>query len=484
MHRNLDQLAARTFDVLVVGGGICGLIVACDCAERGLSVALIEHGDFGSGSSFNHLRTIHGGLRYLQTLDIGRARESIRERRTLARIAGGALRPLPFVLPLGRSLTRGKLAMRCGFLLDRIVGCDRNHLVPPSHRLPSGRVLGRAEAVERYPELRASDLTGAAVWWDYVTTEADRLTLAWAIAAAQHGAVLANYVEATALAMDAHRILGASALDRLGGRSLHIAARITVNATGGALDRLLAPLGLATGTPMVRAMNLVTRRAAGDVALGALGPMGRNLFTVPWRGRALYGTWESTHPIQAGDLTEQDTELSRFIDELNQAFPSLALTRKDVALVHRGIVPARRRPDGTLAARGDEVVTDHSEEGGGVAGLVSVAAAKYTTARAVAETVTTRLLAKLGRPHRPARTDTLDLPVSVGACDADLRHAAREEMAVTLEDAVIRRTPLGAVGYPGDEVAQRAATVVGSELGWDSARQRQEIEDLRRFYDL
>src|SRR5216683_3014623 len=108
MHRDVDLLTARTFDVLVIGGGIHALTIACDAAQRGLAVALIERDDFGSGSSFNHLRTIHGGLRYLQTLDVGRASESVRERRTLARIAPHAVRPLPFALPLTRSLTKGK----------------------------------------------------------------------------------------------------------------------------------------------------------------------------------------------------------------------------------------------------------------------------------------------------------------------------------------------------------------------------------------
>src|SRR5689334_23595684 len=118
MTRDLDQLTGRTFDVLVVGGGIYGLAIAYDAAQRGLRVALIERHDFGSGASFNHLRTIHGGLRYLQTLDIVRARESIRERRTLARIAPHALRPVPFVLALPNSLTKGPLAMRTGFAID------------------------------------------------------------------------------------------------------------------------------------------------------------------------------------------------------------------------------------------------------------------------------------------------------------------------------------------------------------------------------
>src|SRR5437867_8666415 len=102
MVRDIDRLTTRTFDLLVVGGGIYGLTIAYDAAQRGLGVALIDRGDFGSGTSFNHLRTIHGGLRYLQTLDVFRARESVRERRTLARIAPHAVQPVSFALPLYR----------------------------------------------------------------------------------------------------------------------------------------------------------------------------------------------------------------------------------------------------------------------------------------------------------------------------------------------------------------------------------------------
>src|SRR5690242_3002453 len=130
MPRALDPLVSRTFDLLVVGGGVYGLTIARDAAQRGLTVALIERCDFGSGSSFNHLRTIHGGLRYLQTLDIARARESIRERATLARIAPWALVPMRFVLPLAHSLTRGPLAMRAGFALDGVTSFGRNRHVP------------------------------------------------------------------------------------------------------------------------------------------------------------------------------------------------------------------------------------------------------------------------------------------------------------------------------------------------------------------
>src|SRR5436190_23798296 len=252
MRRDVDRLTAQTFDVLIVGGGIYGLTIAYDAAQRGVSVALVEADDFGSGASFNHLRTIHGGLRYLQTLDIRRARESVRERRTLARIAPHALQPLVFALPATRSVTKGKLALRAGFLVDSLLAFDRNRGVPAALRLPRGRVVSRGRAIQRFPGLKRQGLTGAAVWYDYETTEADRLTFSWAIAAVEHGAVLANHVEAIAPITDGgRRVGGVRAGDRLTGREIEIAARVTVNATGAAIDRLLTPLGLTSGVPRV-----------------------------------------------------------------------------------------------------------------------------------------------------------------------------------------------------------------------------------------
>src|SRR4051812_6681326 len=149
MIRDVDRLHASRYDVLVVGGGVYGLTIACDASQRGLSVALIERNDLGSGATFNHLRTIHGGLRYLQTLDIARSRESIQERRTLARIAPRAVRPLAFALPLSRSVVRGRLAMRAGFLIDAVVSRHRNDDVPASHHLAHGGVISRREAERR-----------------------------------------------------------------------------------------------------------------------------------------------------------------------------------------------------------------------------------------------------------------------------------------------------------------------------------------------
>ena len=536
MIRDLDRLTATTFDVLVVGGGIYGLTIAYDAAQRGLSVALVERNDFGSGTSFNHLRTIHGGLRYLQSLDIGRARESVRERRTVARIAPHAVRPLPFVVPLYRSLMRGKLAMRAGFALDRLVAFDRNRGVLASHRLPGGRVVSRSHAAQRFPGLRRQGLTGAAVFCDYVTTEPDRFTFAFALAAVEHGAVLANHLEAIAPLVDGARVTGVSARDTLGSRTLDIAARLTVNATGGRVDGLLKPLGLSTGIPMLKAMNLVTKRDAGDEALGGRSVSGRNLFLVPWRDRALFGTWESDRVCDPDDTSVSEGDVAAFIAELNQAYPTLDLTMADVTLVHRGVVPAAVR-GGKVGLEGHEQVRDHASPG--FECLLSVAGTKFTTARGVAQRVTDTILSKLKQAPAPCRTAVTPLPGGgirdIGLAIAEARReydeelptatiphliaaygsryrdvmevaanrpdwktrlapespvigaelilAVRNEMAPTLADAVIRRTPLGALGHPGSAALLRAAAIVADELGWRDDRRRQEVAAVERFFD-
>jgi glycerol-3-phosphate dehydrogenase len=540
--RDLDQLAARTFDVLVVGGGVYGLTTAYDAAQRGLSVALIERDDFGSGASFNHLRTIHGGLRYLQSLDFARARESVRERRTIARIAPHAIKPLPFALPLYRSITKGKLALRAGLLLDRFVAAGRNRGVPSSHRLPVGRVYSRGSAIQRFPGLKRQGLTGAAVWHDYVTVEPDRLTFSWAQAAAGHGAVLANHVEATELLQEGRRVFGVRARDAISGQSREVIARVTVNATGAAVHQLLELAGVTARVPMIRTMNLVTRRDAGEEALGGRSTSGRYLFMVPWRERALFGTWEANRPCDAHTSSPAEGDVAEFTAELNQAFPALDLSSADITLVHHGIVPAVVHGEGqgaTVGLEGHERIRDHAADGPeGLAGLVTVIGTKYTTARAVAERVTDLLLRKLELAPVACRTAVTLLPGGsvrdVGLAIADARRdhdeglptdtiphliaaygsqfrevldltanrpdwkarvaagspvivaelvqAARREMAVTLADALIRRTPTGALGYPGDDALSRAADIVGAEHGWSDDRKRAEINAVRSFY--
>src|SRR5947209_17274484 len=111
MYRDVAALESRAFDVLVIGGGIVGAATAWDATQRGLSVALVEAGDFGGGTSWNSLKTIHGGLRHLQHLDVPGVRESVRERRALLTIASPIVEPLSFVVPARGAGSRSPLAL-------------------------------------------------------------------------------------------------------------------------------------------------------------------------------------------------------------------------------------------------------------------------------------------------------------------------------------------------------------------------------------
>src|SRR5689334_8893588 len=176
--RDFSALGDTTFDVLVVGGGIHGLATALDAAARGLKVALVEAGDFGAATSFNHQRTAHGGLRSLQGLRFDLARESIRERRVLARIAPRLLRPLPFIVGTYRSVTRGRLALRAAFQIDRWLARHRNDELEPELHLPPARLTSKAATLKLFPGVRPQGLTGGASWYDYQIVHSSRLAIA------------------------------------------------------------------------------------------------------------------------------------------------------------------------------------------------------------------------------------------------------------------------------------------------------------------
>jgi glycerol-3-phosphate dehydrogenase len=139
MVRDLRRLADETFDLIVVGAGIYGALAAWDASQRGLRVALVDRGDFGGGTSFNNLKTLHGGLRSLQALSLPQMRRFVRERRAMARMMPHLLRPLPFCVPTSGALTRSRLALRAALAITDAVSADRSAgIVDAALRLPRG----------------------------------------------------------------------------------------------------------------------------------------------------------------------------------------------------------------------------------------------------------------------------------------------------------------------------------------------------------
>jgi glycerol-3-phosphate dehydrogenase len=535
MKRDLSRLTSAEHDVVVIGGGIHGLAIAYDAAQRGLAVALIERGDFGGATSFSHLKTVHGGLRYLQSADFSRMRESITERRTFARIAPHLVKPLPFVMPTFAKLTRSRLAMSVAFRIDAMVASDRNAGLGPRHRLPAGHVISRDECVRLFGGSTPRPVTGGALWYDYQMVEADRLTLGFGLAADAHGAALANYVEAVEPIRDGSRMRGVRARDTLTGELFDIKARLVVNAAGPWAADLLERWALSKAWPLLKTINVVVKRPPTETGLVGPTPQGRALVLVPWHDRVVVGTGESSRLCSAGEQAVSTGDLEQFLEEANGTFPAWRIEPRDVTLVHRGVVPAAVRK-GRLGLEGHSQVRDHAADG--LTGLISIVGVKYTTARYVAQRTVDLAVSRLGKAAAGCRTASEPLPgadaaepesaarelagrypqfadaqaalrlvqlygtaasgildlaatdatlgariaPSVPVLRAEIVHAVRTEMALTLTDVVVRRTALGAAGHPGGDVAGACADLLQAECRWPADRRTREIEALNSFY--
>src|SRR5215216_974667 len=213
MKRNLERLTDQKYDILIVGGGIHGAITAWDAALRGVSVGLIERGDFGSGTSQNSLKIIHGGLRYLQDGNLSRTRTMARERTTWMKIAPHLIHPLACVMPTTQQMTRSRIMMSFVLRANDILSFDRNQLADPEKDIPAGMVVSQRELSRILPGYDVSTSTGAAVWYDAQIYNPERLLLEFILSAVQVGAEAANYVEAINFLRHDDRIVGVQAKD-------------------------------------------------------------------------------------------------------------------------------------------------------------------------------------------------------------------------------------------------------------------------------
>ena len=539
MRRDLRELADARFDLLIVGAGIYGATIAWDAALRGLSVALIDRGDFGGGTSANSMKTIHGGVRALQTANLAGLRSFVRERRALSRIAPHLVHPLGFVVPTYGGLTRNPLAMRAAFGVYDLLARDRNDLPDRSKHLPPSRLISRDECLALNPAIAPDGVTGGIIWHDCQMYNADRVVLSFVLSAVAAGAVTANYIEATGWVRDGDRVAGVQVNDRLGAACFDIRATLVVNAAGPwgpALTEDLPPAIRSRRPPgLAKAMNLVTRSITRDHALGGVAGS-RFLFVAPWKGVSIVGTSQDPFDGRADSLRVRETDVSAFLREVNQAFPAAGLQLDDVRLVHRGLLPAADDAGRRLLTH--SVVRDHRADG--VPGLMSVLGVRYTMARGTAERATDTAFTILGRTPPACRTtktpltggdipdfasfvaeattqtedavDTItrrrvacsygsryravlgpmmDDPFLAGSLSDDcpvtrgeILHAVRHEMAVRLAVAVLRRTEAGAAGHPGPDALDAAARVMGAEMGWTENQRAREVEHADQVYRL
>jgi glycerol-3-phosphate dehydrogenase len=477
--REPEATARSSYDLVVVGGGVYGVALTLEAARRGLSPLLLEARDFGGGTSWNSMRIVHGGLRYLQALDLHRFRESVRERRWWLATFPELVFPLPCLMPVyGRGLRRPKV-LAAALAVDGLLSRDRNRGVRTECALPSGRVLSTLETMKLCPAVEERGLQGGALWYDATMPDSHRLLiemLHWAVAC---GGRALNYVEATRLLLDDGQVYGVAAVDRCSGNGLELRAPVVVNCAGPHCRELAAAFDRDVPRLFHRsiALNvLLEREPPSQTALAVCGPApdSQTYFLYPWKGGTLAGTF---HAACGPDADIDEILVPRFLEELAAALPGFAPRREEVSRVLWGFLPARREGSRVLAVR-ERIV--HHQDRGGPAGLFSVSGVKFTTARLVAEKTLGKIQQwrgeKLLPPSGPDRgalqrwptSSELErlLECSEGSALEEVRTLMRRESVVCLSDLMLRRTDWGLDRRRGDAIAACLAPLVaGREPG-------------------
>ncbi|HET7574533.1 MAG TPA: glycerol-3-phosphate dehydrogenase/oxidase [Solirubrobacterales bacterium] len=534
----IEAIAGRRFEVVVIGGGITGAGVALDAASRGYSVALLERGDYAEGTSSRSSKMIHGGLRYLQNLDLGLVREALLERQLMVQLAPHLVYPTPFLVP---ALGEDRRDRRIGIGLNMYdvmattrVGRSRREMrsakeadedfywSPDRHR-----TIDRDEVLELVPALEPRDPKNAYLFYDCQTDDV-RLTLTVLGEAERFGAVMLNGAEVTEVLEQGGRAVGVAFVEAGSGERVEVGADNVINATGVFADRIrpeevvdeedVPRISPSRGTHvLVDRADLSTGSAACIVPAGE----GRAIFALPWYGRTLIGTTDNDFEGDIDRPRPGGEDVAYLLDAVNQFF-GVSLDVADLVGAYAGVRP--------LLATGDPKksvdISRKAELYETSSGMLTITGGKLTTWRRMAKQTVDRLVEREGREApchtaeiplgMEARPEDLHAPEGVSEDSVDqlafryghaarnvlaLAHAdpklarpivpgrpdllaeaviaARHEQARGVADVLLRRTRLGLLAAPqlrDAAPAQAVAAAMGAELGWSRRQVKREAE--------
>ncbi|MBI4588879.1 MAG: glycerol-3-phosphate dehydrogenase/oxidase [Candidatus Rokubacteria bacterium] len=523
----LSGLEEQRFDVLVIGGGMAGAGVARDLALRGASVALFDKGDFGWGTTSRSSKLIHGGLRYLELFDFGLVRESLRERETLGRLAPHLIRPLPFLIPIYHGSSRGLIKVRIGLTLY--------DWLTPGKATDHYRVIRPEAALALEPEIRAEDLRGAGLYFDDLLLSPERLCLENVLSARRHGAKAFNYVQVEEVLTGPKGIEGLRVRDLLTDQVRAMRGRVVVNAAGPWVDRIRELAGIRDRGPrLIRATKgihgLLPRLTEHAVYLPTKDE--RMIFVIPWREFSLVGTTDTDFDGNPDRLWATKDEVTYLLGEVRRVLPDQRVAAANVVYTYAGVRPLTYE-EGKSPSKVSRQHRVWAEGSGGR--FLTITGTKLTCFRSLAEEAANLAMARLGR-QAPARTarltldgadehvgrsievrawmdvsgelaatglprETLEMLVatygrnyvrildlarklpdgSARLCPrnreivAQLHYAVAEELTVSLQDFLLRRTGIGTSPCQGLDCAEPIAARMGDLLGWHARRREAEL---------
>ena len=540
MKRNVEALAATTFDLAIIGGGINGASIAREAALRGMKVALVDAHDFAAATSSRSSKLIHGGLRYLNQFEFRLVHEARRERRLLRKLAPHLAWPVPFLFPIYRGDPYSPLKVRLGLSIYDLLGnlgtADRH------------QTLSKEEMLSRVPLLQPDGLRAGALYHDSLTDDA-RLTIENIIDAAAHGAVIANYAEVRSFKLGTRKTNGrptvttAELEDRRTSERFEVSSRFWVNATGPWVDYVRALLPGYDGSKTVRltkGTHVVIPPVAGDFAMFAAILPGKRIFVMmPWHQHALLGTTDTDYDADPGQVRPDIEDVEYLLRAVNRVLCQ-PLQTSDVIGAYAGLRALAIQP-GASPSENTREYRFHQDPW--AANLITVCGGKLTTSRSLGEKLVDQVVPNLpgsspaewaAHPTRntplpgghtddfetycsdaaadavrlfdvprpaaerivrtygtrwqqvlePIRSDRKladPLPGTTDCLGAEAAFAVEDEMACEVDDFLLRRSGLN--WYAADalrEALPKVAEIFAERLGWDLVRRQAAIEGFRK----
>jgi len=495
--QNLSTVAQ--WDIVVIGGGATGLGTAVDAATRGYKTLLIEKYDFAKGTSSKSTKLVHGGVRYLANGDIKLVLGALKERGRIFQNAPHVASTQSFVIPSYGFFSKLKF----------LIGLKLYDWMAGKLRIGNSVALSKEEVIAKLPHINPNKLQGGILYFDGQFDDA-RLAINLAQTAANQGATLINYVEASKILKDsAGKVNGVLVADRESTASYEVRAKVVINATGIFVDDILK-LDSNTHKNLVRpsqgAHIVVDKKFLGgsDALMIPETSDGRVLFGVPWHNHVLFGTTDTPindHVIEPRPLEE---EIEFILKTANQYLTN-APTRADVKSIYAGLRPLAAPKDGDSNST-KEISRDHKLIKSD-SNLITITGGKWTTYRKMGED-TVNLAAKVAQlPNIECKTQNLKIhgyslqktsaPWQVYGSDAEqikqliatdptlgnkvhprfdhilaeVVWACQNEMVVHVEDFLARRTRIllldaQAAREAAPLVAQKMAEILHKDQQW------------------
>jgi glycerol-3-phosphate dehydrogenase len=367
-----DRIGKRRYDLLVIGAGIVGGRIALEAARAGLSVALVDAGDFGGATSSASSKLIHGGFRYLPMGDLALVWESQRERRALMRrVAPHLVRRLPMVLAAYRGGPRGPITAAAGVLAYGALCGFRGTGVS---------LVGAKAARQLVPSLRTEGLHLCGVFDEGQTNDA-RLVLDTVAAAAGLGATVLNHARVVALEHPHGRLARASIQGRHGEGVVEVGFRFVVNAAGPWVDGV-RQLEDQTSQPIARLSKGVhlLLESQSEWRAGVVVPVedGRVTMALPWQGMLMLGTTDTDYEGDPSDCSVNALEVGQVLEEASLALPGDVVRADAVRFSFAGLRVLPLGAETTAGTHREHLVRT------GRFGMVSIAGGKLTTHRRIA----------------------------------------------------------------------------------------------------